>query len=84
VSYASLGPLTQAEIMADFPEKVSDWTVMNFYPKRKKVLGVQRKAYHDVQSLSGKPVIKTVKIKKPICAVWRSLTDMGKIVKWLG
>jgi hypothetical protein len=64
VSYAPLGLLTQVEIMAGFPEKVSDWTVMNFYPKRKGAFGVQQKACYDVQSLSGKPVIKTVKIKK--------------------
>lgn len=30
---SSLGPLPQAEIMAGFPEKVSDWTVMYFYPR---------------------------------------------------
>ena len=30
---ASLGPLLQTEIVAGFPEKVSDWTVMHLYPR---------------------------------------------------
>jgi hypothetical protein len=62
VSYAPLGLLTQVEIMAGFPEKVSDWTVMNFYLKREKAFGVQQKACYDVQSLSGKPVVKNCEI----------------------
>ncbi len=39
---AFLGPLPQTEIMAGFPEKVSDWTVIYFYPRHKNVPGVQR------------------------------------------
>ena len=38
----SLGPLPQTEIMTGFPEKVSDWTVIYFYPRHKNVPGVQR------------------------------------------
>ena len=30
---AFLGPLIQTEIIAGFPEKVSDWTVMHLYPR---------------------------------------------------
>jgi len=29
---AFLGPLPQTEIMTGFPEKVSDWTVIYFFP----------------------------------------------------
>ena len=36
---SSLGPLPQAEIMAGFPEKVSDWTVIYFYPRRRHAWG---------------------------------------------
>ena len=53
---ASLGLLLQTEIDADFPEKVSDWTVIHLYP-RHKVLGDSEKPVNDVQSLSRKPVI---------------------------
>ena len=31
---SSLGPLVQTEVMAGFPAKVSDWTVIYFYPER--------------------------------------------------
>ena len=40
---ASLGPLPQAEIMTGFPEEVSDWTVIYFYPQAHMRVGVQRK-----------------------------------------
>ncbi len=29
-----LGPLVEAGVMAGFPERVSDWTVIYFYPER--------------------------------------------------
>jgi hypothetical protein len=53
---ASLGPLPQAEIMAGFPEKVSDWTVIYFYPRHKKCLGYSVKPVNEFQSLSRKPI----------------------------
>ena len=53
---SSLGPLVQTEVMAGFPVKVSDWTVMYFYPKSMYALRVQRKPVHNIQSLSRKPV----------------------------
>ena len=39
---SSLGPLPQAEIMAGFPEKVSDWTVIYFYPRHKSAWGTAK------------------------------------------
>lgn len=54
---ASLGPLPQTEIMAGFPEKVSDWTVIHFYPRCKTRLEYSDKPVNDIQSPSGKPVI---------------------------
>ena len=53
---ASLGPLPQAEIMAVFPEKVSDWTVIHFYPRHETCLGYSEKPINDIQSLSRKPI----------------------------
>ena len=59
---SSLGPLVQAEVMAGFPVKVSDWTVMHAYPERISAQ-VQRKPVIKIQSLSRKPVrIKPVKM----------------------
>ena len=71
-----LGPLVQIEVMAGFPVKVSDWTVMYFYPKSIYALRVQRKPVHNIQSLSRKPVNDT-KIKqclpiKPLCCKYNS------------
>jgi hypothetical protein len=60
---ASLGPLLQTEILAGFPEKVSDWTVIYFYPKRKKHLGYSEKPINEIQSLSRKPVNDDTKVK---------------------
>ena len=48
---ASLGPLLQTEIMAGFPEKVSDWTVIYFYPRHKTHLGYSEKPINDIQFL---------------------------------
>ena len=42
---AYLGPLVQTEVMAGFPVKVSDWTVMYFYPKNKTSLEYSDKLY---------------------------------------
>ena len=41
---SSLGLLVQTEVMAGFPEKVSDWTVIYFLSQKEIVLGIQRKA----------------------------------------
>ena len=77
---SSLGPLVQTEVMAGFPVKVSDWTVMYFYPKSIYALRVQRKPVHNIQSLSRKPVrIKRVKsveffhFQMPCCNVQHSI-----------
>ena len=42
---SSLGLLVQTEVMAGFPEKVSDWTVMHFYPKSKSSWGTAKSKY---------------------------------------
>ncbi len=75
-----LGPLVQIEVMAGFPVKVSDWTVMYFYPKSIYALRVQRKPVHNIQSLSRKPVrIKRVKsveffyFQMPCCNVQHNI-----------
>ena len=39
---SSLGPLPQTEIMTGFPEKVSDWTVIYFYPRYKRAWGTAK------------------------------------------
>ena len=57
-----LGPLPQTKIMTGFPEKVSDWTVIHFYPRRITRLGYSRKPISDIQSLSRKPVSNDSKI----------------------
>ena len=36
---SSLGPLVQTEVMAGFPVKVSDWTVIYFYSERRGTRG---------------------------------------------
>jgi len=50
--------------MAGFPEKVFDWTVIYFYPKRKKHFGYSEKPINEIQSLSRKPVNDNVKVKQ--------------------
>lgn len=42
--------------MAGFPEKVSDWTVIYFYPQTQSHLGYSDKPVNEIQSLSRKPV----------------------------
>ena len=80
---SSLGPLPQAEIMAGFPEKVSDWTVIYFYPKSKLPLGYSDKPINEFQSLSRMPVndganeYNVFQFKRCVA----SITPMGKAVK---
>ena len=82
---SSLGPLPQTEIMAGFPEKVSDWTVIYFYPKSKLPLGYSEKPINELQSLSRKPVNNDAKAKQyfQINRCVASITPMGKAVKRL-
>ena len=77
---AFLGPLIQTEITAGFPEKVSDWTVIHFYP-RHKVPGDSEKPVNEIQSLSRKPVIIVEKQYFPIRCCSESITLSGKPVK---
>ena len=42
---SSLGPLVQTEVMAGFPVKVSDWTVIYFYPERVSTPGNAKTCY---------------------------------------
>ena len=77
---SSLGPLLQAEIMAGFPEKVSDWTVMHFYPKSKSSWGTAKSQVDESKSLSKNLLqwkYNIFQLKR--CVV--SITPMGKPVK---
>ena len=76
---SSLGPLVQTKVMAGFSEKVSDWTVIYFYPKSKVPLGYSEKPINEFQPLSRKPVNDDAKVKQyfPIKTLYSKYTSGG-------